>query len=154
MFNQILGSPNVGGLWYGPTNNLFGNFNTSFDPSTNSSGTYSYIVQGTISCPDDTSFLDITINQNPNISFSLPNTICSNDEEIILNATPSGGNYLGNVSNNSILNLNNIGVNTVTYIYSDTNNCADTSIQNILIYDAPDVAVSYTHLTLPTSVIV
>ena len=134
MFNQILGSPNVGGLWYGPSNSLFGNFNTSFDPSTNSSGTYSYIVQGTTSCPDDTSFLDITINQNPNISFSLPNTICSNEDEIILNATPSGGNYLGNVSNNSILNLNNIGVNTITYIYSDTNNCADTSIQNILIY--------------------
>ena len=47
--DQILGSPNVGGLWYGPSNSLFGNFNTSFDPSTNSSGTYSYIVQGTTS---------------------------------------------------------------------------------------------------------
>ena len=142
MFNQILGSPNVGGLWYDPSNSIFGNFNVSFDPSINSSGTYSYIVQGTTSCPDDTSFLDVTVNQNPNISFSLPNTICSNEDDIILNATPSGGNYLGNISNNAILNLNNIGVNTVTYIYSDTNNCADTSIQNILIYDAPDVVAT------------
>ena len=145
MFNQILGAPNVGGLWYDPSNSLFGNFNINFNPSINSSGIYSYVVQGTTSCPDDTSFLDITVNSNPNVSFSLPNEICSNEPEIILNGSPNGGNYLGNGPNNNIFYPNNIGINTITYFYTDTNNCTDTAIQNIIVYDAPNVIASSTN---------
>ena len=133
MFNQILGSPNVGGLSYDPSNSLFGNFNINFNPSINSSGIYSYIVQGSTSCPDDTSFLDITVNTNPNVTFSLPNEICSNESNLILNGTPSGGNYLGNGSNSNIFSPSNIGLNSITYFYTDTNNCTDTATQNIIV---------------------
>ena len=145
MFNQILGNPNVGGLWYDPSNNLFGNFNSNFDPSVNAPGTYSYVVQGTTSCPDDTSYLNITVNQNPNLSFSLPPDICSNENEIIMNGSPTGGNYLGNGQNNNIFYPTNIGLNTITYFYTDSNNCTSTSIQNIVVYDAPDVNVTSTN---------
>jgi len=145
LFNQLLGSPNIGGSWYNPSNNLLGN--SIFDPSSDPSGVYSYIVPGSSTCPDDTSFLDITVNSNPVVNFSLPFNICSNESDIILNGTPTGGNYFGNVTNNSFFTPNNIGLNTITYVYSDTNNCSDTSTQYIIVYDAPDVISTSTNTT-------
>ena len=143
LFNQLLGSPNIGGAWYDPSNNLLAN--SIFDPSSDPSGVYSYIVPGSSTCPDDTSFLDITVNSNPVVNFSLPFNICSNESDIILNGTPTGGNYFGNVTNNSFFTPNNIGLNTISYVYSDTNNCSDTSTQYIIVYDAPNVISTSTN---------
>ena len=143
MFDQLLGNPNTGGSWYDPSNNLLGN--STFNPGINTSGIYSYLVTGSSSCPDDTSFLDITVNTNPNVSFSLQNEICSNETEIILNGSPTGGNYLGNGNNSNIFFPTNIGLNTITYFYTDTNNCTDTAIQNIVVYDAPNVIATSTN---------
>ena len=143
MFDQLLGNPNTGGSWYDPSNNLLGN--STFNPGINTSGIYSYLVTGSSSCPDDTSFLDITVNTNPNVSFSLQNEICSNETEIILNGSPTGGNYLGNGNNSNIFFPTNIGLNTITYFYTDTNNCTDTAIQNIVVHDAPNVIATSTN---------
>ena len=91
MVNQLNGTPGTGGIWYDNNWNIVGN---NFDPSTGISGTYAYIVPGTppgttITCPDDTSLLAVSINPLPNINFPAISSLCTNEPPLTLNnATP------------------------------------------------------------------
>ena len=141
LMDQLLGSPNPGGTWYDSTNNII--TDTIFDPSIGSSGLYSYIVSGALGCTSDTSYLDISLNINPVTNFPLISNQCSNEPEINLNtATPIGGNYIGTGVNDSIFTPNFVGLNTISYIYSDTNNCTDTSTQSFIVYDTPNISLN------------
>ena len=51
--DQLAGNPINGGTWYNPPSNIVSN--STFDPSNDIIGTYTYIVDSTSCCPNDTS---------------------------------------------------------------------------------------------------
>ena len=76
LFNLITSSPDTTGTWSGPSA-LGGGSLGSFDPGTNSAGTYLYIVTG--ACGNDTAFLNVTLDQMPVYSLIDDTTICENE---------------------------------------------------------------------------
>ncbi|HIG33090.1 MAG TPA: hypothetical protein EYQ09_06635, partial [Flavobacteriales bacterium] len=137
MWNQLLGTPDNGGVWY---NNTWAATGSNFDPSSWVSGTYAYVVGGTSSCTADTSFLTVNINPTPILNFPALNDVCSNNAPINLAvATPAGGNYsgIGVTTNIFTPNINVLGNNTITYNYTDTNGCSNSTTQNITVNDLP-----------------
>ena len=139
LIDQLLGTPNIGGTWYDPLNNILSN--TTFNPSIGLSGSYQYIVTGGIGCPTDTSILDISVNTNPITNFPFINNLCSNEPIINLNtATPLGGFYTGIGVSDSVFTPNFVGLNSIDYIYIDSNNCSDTSTQNFIVFEAPSIS--------------
>lgn len=147
MESELNGAPTAGGTWYDDTWNIV---NNTFNPANGTSGTYSYIVLGTpppgstITCPDDTAFLAITIHPDPTINFPVLSDICTNAPQLTLNnATPTGGVYSGNGVNTGIFtpSSSNIGNNTITYNYTDANGCSDIETQIITVNEAPNMSL-------------
>ena len=147
MENELNGSPASGGIWYDQSWNAISN---TFDPAVGTSGIYSYIVLGTpppgstTTCPDDTSFLSITINPDPVINFPTLNDICTNEAPITLNnASPNGGTYSGNGINLNVFTPSNsiIGNNMITYSFTDANGCSDTETQTITVNETPSLSL-------------
>ena len=137
--DQLAGNPINGGTWYNPLLNVVSN--STFDPSNDIIGTYTYIVDSTSCCPNDTSYLDILLNSNPTTNFPVINSQCSSETEIILNtAIPFGGTYSGTSVTDSVFIPNFVGLNSINYVYIDSNNCSDTSTQNFIIYDTPVIS--------------
>lgn len=144
MENQLNGTPSSGGVWY--DNAWAGYGGNSFDPSSSSSGSFSYIVPGipvpgsTVSCPDDTANLIINVNPDPIINFPAFSEVCSDANAINLNsATPSGGTYFGSGVSSGIFtpDVSLLGANIITYNITDANGCSDTKDQNIIVNDVP-----------------
>jgi gliding motility-associated-like protein len=144
MENQLNGTPSSGGVWY--DNAWAGYGGNSFDPSSSSSGSFSYIVPGipvpgaTVTCPDDTANLIININADPIINFPAFSEVCSDANAITLNsATPSGGTYSINEINSGTFtpDVSLLGANIITYNITDANGCSDTKDQNIIVNDVP-----------------
>jgi gliding motility-associated-like protein len=137
--DQLAGNHISGGTWYNPLLNVVSN--STFDPSNDIIGTYTYIVDSTSCCPNDTSYLDILLNSNPTTNFPVINSQCSSETEIILNtAIPFGGTYSGTSVTDSIFIPNFVGLNSINYVFIDSNNCSDTSTQNFVIYDTPVIS--------------
>lgn len=73
MRSRLLGTPQAGGTW-----TLAGNAaNDQFTPASGTSGLYRYIVIGSSPCPNDTSFLTITLVQAPSAGTSGSFSVCS-----------------------------------------------------------------------------
>ncbi|PCI95056.1 MAG: hypothetical protein COB15_12645 [Flavobacteriales bacterium] len=68
----LLGVADLGGTWIGPSV-LTGGDQGTFDPLTNTAGTYQYIISGTAPCADDTA--DVVITINPSASAGTNNTL-------------------------------------------------------------------------------
>ncbi len=99
LYDSLVGNPDLGGTWSGPSV-LSGGDQGTFDPSSNSYGTYSYIVQSSSGCLDDTAFVTITNNTNPNAGGDFALAICESDPTIdfftLLTGTPdASGNWSG-----------------------------------------------------------
>uniref|UniRef100_UPI00404817FE thrombospondin type 3 repeat-containing protein n=1 Tax=Flavobacterium sp. TaxID=239 RepID=UPI00404817FE len=62
LFSIIDGTPNTGGTWSGPSA-LAGGSAGTFDPATNTSGTYTYTVNGTAPCLAVSSIVEVFINR-------------------------------------------------------------------------------------------
>ena len=147
MENELNGTPASGGTWYDNNWNIVSN---NFNPTSGTSGIYSYIVLGTpppgstATCPDDTAFLSITINPDPIITFPILNDICTNEPPLTLNnATPTGGIYSGNGVSSGIFTPSNsiLGSNTITYNLTDANGCSDVETQTITVHETPNVSL-------------
>ena len=144
MEDQLNGVPDTGGVWYNAAWLVVGSNN--FDPSTGSSGIYSYISQSysvpgaTVSCTSDTSFLTINVNPTPTLNFPTLNDVCSESGAFnLVGATPLGGVYSGLGVNVSVFtpNISILGNNTITYNYTDFNGCSDSATQNITVNESP-----------------
>ena len=148
MWNQLLGTPDNGGVWYNDTWVATG---SNFDPATWASGTYAYVVQGSSSaCPDDTSFLTVNVNPTPILNFPALNDVCSDNIPINLTgATPTGGTYSGTGVNANIFtpNMSVLGSNTITYNYTDANGCSNSITQNITVNASPFASATTTNAT-------
>ena len=134
MLDELNGTPGLG--VYDDNWNIVTN---SFDPSIQNSGIYSYIVLPpgtTITCPDDTSLLSISINPDPTINFPILNSLCLEDNPITLSqATPIGGTYSGNGVSSGIFtpSNSNLGTTNITYTYIDANGCSNSATQSITV---------------------
>ena len=144
MENQLNGNASSGGVWYDNSWVVYGG--NSFDPSSSSGGSFSYIVSGipvpgsTLSCPDDTANLIINVNPDPIINFPVFSDVCSDAGPINLNfASPTGGTYSGNGVSGGVFStdVGLLGSNLITYNITDANGCSDTKDQNIIVNDVP-----------------
>ena len=146
MWNQLLGNPDNGGIWY---NSSWTSISNQFDPANTPSGTYAYVVQGSsTACPNDTSFITVNVNISPIVSMPPFSNLCDNDQPITLNtATPSGGTYSVNGSNSTTFtpSVLNVGNNTIDYTYTDGNGCSSTSSQNLIVNSSPFATATTTN---------
>lgn len=125
-----------------------GIFNDSiFDPAVANLGvnTILYIFIDTNSCRRDT-FINITVNPTPTVSFSNLSPVCENANSFILNQGSSigtGGTAWyegpGILSDSTSFNADtaNAGIHTIKFFYRDRNNCIDSSSQTIQVDTVP-----------------
>ncbi|MCB9169815.1 MAG: gliding motility-associated C-terminal domain-containing protein [Flavobacteriales bacterium] len=81
LFNALAGNPDVGGTWAGPGGIVA---NSTFDPSTDPPGVYTYTVNGTAPCPATTA--DVTVTTTPASDAGGPGTlsVCALDNSVDL----------------------------------------------------------------------
>lgn len=92
MLSVLGGNPNGNGAWY---NAVGVSVPGIFTPGTSAAGVYSYVVQGTSPCVNDTAKLSITVNQAPLAGSNASTTICSSQASFpligVLGGTPNTG---------------------------------------------------------------
>lgn len=64
LFDELGGTPDMGGTWSGPSVLANGDQGT-FDPTTMNAGIYTYTVVGTGPCPDESATVTVTMNPPP-----------------------------------------------------------------------------------------
>ena len=92
MFTLLGAGAQTGGSWVGPAGPHTGNF---FDPGTNTPGTYTYTVAGTVPCANASATVNVTVIQAPNAGSNVGTTVCSTDGSFslfaLLGGSPDGG---------------------------------------------------------------
>ena len=99
------------------------------------SGTYLDTVPNSLGC-DSVITINLTIHSDPTVAISgLDTAYCASDVVINLTGTPAGGTFAGaGVSGNQFdPSMAGVGMHTITYAYTDTNGCIDSTIQNITV---------------------
>ena len=144
MFTILGGSPDAGGIWIDGSGNTVSSI---FDPSTQTSGVFTYTVTGSGSCGDDSSTVTVTVNPLPTVSFTgLDSTYCGSGGDYIVltgnqapNGTFTGTDVTDNTNGTANFLPQNTGTYTITYTYTDGNGCIASDVQSTTIYPAPSV---------------
>ncbi|MFY8137295.1 MAG: gliding motility-associated C-terminal domain-containing protein [Flavobacteriales bacterium] len=108
LFNQLGGTPDNNGTWYGPNNTPTDNI---FDPATDVLGVYRYVVSALVPC--QTQEAEVNIAYTPNDPSGEPSslTVCANgpsfDMTAALNGSPSSGGVWRNAANQVVSNIYN-----------------------------------------------
>ena len=144
MFTILGGSPDTGGIW---ANSIGDTVISTFNPSTQSSDMFTYVVTGTSPCSNDTSTVTVTVNPLPTASFSGLNPIyCGTGEDTVLLT----GNYSpdGSFTGTDVFDFGNgtagffpqdTDTFIINYTYTDTNGCTDVDTQTTIVYPLPSV---------------
>ena len=101
----------------------------------NTTGVYTDIFTASNGC-DSTVTTNLTVNPLPTVSFTgLDTSYCLNDAAVTLTGTPTGGTFSGTGISSSQFNPANAdtGTHTITYTYTDGNNCTDSISQNVTV---------------------
>ncbi|MBW8050116.1 MAG: T9SS type A sorting domain-containing protein [Cytophagales bacterium] len=101
----------------------------------NTTGIYIDTLTASNGC-DSTFTTDLTVNPLPTVSFTgLDTSYCLNDAAVTLTGTPTGGTFSGTGISSSQFNPANAdtGTHTITYTYTDGNNCTDSISQNVTV---------------------
>ncbi|MBV6406103.1 MAG: hypothetical protein GFGODING_02888 [Flavobacteriales bacterium] len=140
---QLGGTPQSGGSWTGPNGLPVG---ALFDPSTGTSGTYTYLVNGTLPCPDATATVLVTVTEAPQAGQDTAVTLCSADAVqsplALLGGTPDAGGIWttpGGGSLGALLDPASATSGPYQYVVGGTAPCAnDTAVLMIAVQPAPD----------------
>ncbi len=93
LYDSLITTLGNTGVWIGPSTLMNGYLGT-FDPSSDSAGTYSYTIADTVpNCPDSIEILDITIGLGPNVVLGNDTGLCTGDS-LVLDANNVGATYL------------------------------------------------------------
>ena len=110
------GIPEPGGDWF---DSLFASFGDTYEPSTDASGAFYYIIPG---CPDDTALLQIANNPSPVIDLGADTMHTSSPDTITLDAGAGFISYLWqDNSTGQTYNVSTYG--TYVVIVTDSNAC-------------------------------
>lgn len=152
----LSGSPS-GGTFSG--NGISG---STFDPAAAGPGTHSitYSYTNAEGCSDQET-QTVLVQNFPSVSFSgLAADYCDNEPPVTLTGSPSGGTFSGDgISGNTFNPANVTGSNaTVTYHYTDSLGCSNSTDQTTLVNNSPvanagsDVVIPFnTNITLTGS---
>lgn len=151
LFSDLNGTPDSGGSWSGPSG-LGGADLGTFDPSSNTAGSYTYTVSVS-GCTDATADVDVTIETAPDAGSPGALNICATAASTdLINelGTPDGG---GSWSGPSVLGGGDLGTfdpssnsaGTYTYTVTGTNCPADMENVVVAITAAPDAGLPGTH---------
>ncbi|MFN3875232.1 MAG: hypothetical protein ACK4L7_04890, partial [Flavobacteriales bacterium] len=91
MVGQLLGTPDAGGTWSGPS----GAHADIFDPAVDAAGDYIYTVVGTGPCANASATLSITVRPRPNAGTDASVTLCSTDGSLNLFSALGGNPQVG-----------------------------------------------------------
>lgn len=161
LFNSLGGSPVTTGTWSGPSG-LLGGYLGTFNPLTNSPGTYTYLVPGTAPCPPISATVSVTIVPGPTATISYPATpFCSNDADSNPTITgTTGGTFSAspvglsiNATTGAIQpTLSASGTYTVTYTIAASGGCpVFTTTTTVQILEPLQIYVTGTNPTCATS---
>jgi len=116
-----------------------------FTPSSAGAGTHTitYSFTDGNTCMN-TASQDIVVNPLPTVTFNPAGPYCLNSSAVDLTSfvSPSGGTFSGTgVTSAGIFtpNTSGIGTHTITYSFTDGNNCTNTASQNIAVETLPTV---------------
>ena len=123
------------------------NNSTSLNPLAYPNTTTTYQV--TVNDGSTTASTNVTlnINQNPTITFGGLAGVCNDQSKVILNsASPIGGQYFGTgVTSGKFDPITaGSGSHAITYKYTDSNGCYNSSTQNITVFGVPTVSLNLT----------
>ena len=146
MVNMLLGTPDAGGSWSGPSPVVGG----QFTPASMSGGNYVYTVTGTAPCTNATATLAITLRIAPDAGTNGSITLCSTDADVSLfdelggtphaNGTweaPGGGSHSG------VFNPGTSTPGTYTYTVTGQAPCTpDVSTVTVTVNNAPNAGAN------------
>lgn len=97
-------------------------------------GIYTDTLTNQYGC-DSLLLLTVTINNLPTITFNLPDSICSDTSALVLTASPAGGVFSGTAVTGNIFAPPSapVGFNSITYSYTDTNNCSNNITDSLIV---------------------
>jgi len=130
----LTGESPVGGTFSGT-----GVTGSDFDPMAGTQlVTYTYTDAN--ACTNTTS-TTITVNPSPTVTQSAISAVCSNAAPVALTGgSPAGGMYSGTGVTASSDFDPSAGTQTITYTFTDANNCTNTATTTITVNPAPTVA--------------
>lgn len=130
--------------WY--NNNSLINNASSNSYTSSISGNYTVkIIDG--SCNTTSSNTNVIVNPNPAVSLASINAFINNNSNAItLVGTPSGGTFVGSGVNGASFNpnLSGLGNNTITYNYTNSNNCNGSASRSTIVYDTTGIVCTST----------
>lgn len=136
---QFVLSP-AGGTLSGP-----GVTGTSFNPATAGVGSHTLIYNFTDAsgCSNSTT-ASVEVVGLPTTSITAPATICANDNPVTLTGSPVGGTFFINTTQTNNLNpaTLTVGVQNITYNYTDQNGCQATATGQTEVFAVPAVSVN------------
>jgi hypothetical protein len=131
----------TGGSPAGGTYSGTGVTGTNFDPAAGTQ-TVTYTFTDGNGCTDNAT-ASITVNAAPAVSQSAISAVCDNSGPLALTGgSPAGGTYSGTGVNASGDFEPSSGTQTITYTYTDANNCSNEATTTITVNAAPTVTQS------------
>ena len=122
MYNFLGGAPFSGGSWSDASGSSISNM---FDPSTMSSGVFTYTVPAAFPCPSNSADLTVIINQIPSAGANGTHTVCEDDGLFnlfnYLTGSPDVGGIWTDVNNIPVPNMFNPSTSgSGTFIFTYT----------------------------------
>lgn len=156
LIDILNGAPLTYGYWSLNGDTVSG----TFDPSVDTTGTYTYNIPGTINCPSDLAYAVVDVFSTSSIAVTSPTVVCDNEAIFPLTAIPvegwsSQGQGIFTDSTGAIITdfdpqAYGTGNHNITYTYTPTGCVAIPVSESILINEAPTVLSSNVTLTNPT----
>lgn len=131
------GNPAVAYSWAGT--GTFSPNNTSASVTVAGAASGNYTVTVTNSCGSTNAVIPVVVNPLPTVNCGTYGPACANAPDILLGGSPSGGTWSGTgVTGNNF--DPDAGTQTVTYNYTDGNNCSNSCQTTITVNPVPVVS--------------
>ena len=135
----LVGSP-LGGTWNGIGVTDNGDGTAIFDPTVANAGNAIYTYTDENTCADS-DLTTITVNDLPVVDAGSYGPVCIDGADITLIGSPVGGVWSGTGVTGNTFDPS-VGTQTLTYTYTNTNDCTNTDDTIIEIYESPTADIT------------